>query len=704
VSRDLQKFFYPSSVAVIGASDKLGTIPERALRNLKDSGFKGDIYPINVSKDEIYGLKCYKSILDTPTVPDLTQIVVRAELVLDVLMQGVEKGCKNYVIHSSGFGEGGSEEGIALRNKLVELSEKHNLNVLGPNSMGFVNIKSLTASFSPTLAVGLTPGTVAFLSQSGGQVFNWNIMAKNRGAGSAYIVATGNEVVMSVFDVAEFVLEQDNVDVVCVFIENVRDGDTLIRAAEKALEMGKPLLVYKVGVTEEAGRAVAAHSGNIAGRDELFDSICNRYGIIRPIDQLHAIDMVRIIQAPLGIPKGNRLGSYANSGGAGVIIIDEAIKYGIDMAEFSEETVNTLKELIPLGYPYNPVDTSAQIMAMMDRNITVVRAINNDPNMDVMVCLVGAAYGPLADIAKDQLITVFKESKIPIIVSWGGADRIIPELVKENIPVMYTVGQLGRALGPVMKYAKIRQEWLAKGKEPVPAIDKQRQEKAKKYIADNKAHFTEYESKELLSMYGITVTKEALAVSAQESAEQAGKIGFPVALKINSPDILHKTEAGGIKINLKNAEEVKAAYEEIIKNAKKSMPKGDYKKVLVQEMASGGSEVIIGAINDPQFGPTVMFGLGGIYVEIFKDVSFRSAPVSYGEALRMIDDIKSSTIIKGYRGKEKGDLDALAKTIVNFSLMIAELKDDFMEIDVNPLIVLPEGKGVKVVDALFVLK
>jgi acetyltransferase len=508
---------------------------------------------------------------------------------------------------------------------------------------------------------------------------------------------------MSVFDIAEYVLDQDNVDAVCVFIENVRDGDTLIRAAEKALEKGKPLIVYKVGVSEEASRAVAAHSGNIAGRDELFDSICNRYGIIRPIDQLHAIDMVRIIQSPHGIPKGNRLGSYANSGGAGVIITDEAVKYGIEMAKFSDATVEKLKELIPLGYPHNPVDTSAQIMAMMDRNITVVRAVNNDPNIDVMVCLVGAAYGPLADVARDQLITVFKESKIPIIVSWGGADRIIPELVKENIPVMYTVGQLGRALGPVMRYAKIRNEWLAAGKEPVPIIDKNRQEKAKKYIADNKAHFTEYESKQLLAMYGIPITNEAIASSAKEAADHAGRIGYPVVLKINAPEILHKTEAGGVKINLRNDEEVISAYDMIIKSAN-AMQKGGYKQVLVQEMAGGGKEFIIGAINDPQFGPTVMCGLGGVYVEIFKDVSFRSAPVSYREALKMIDEVKSSTILKGYRGKVEDDVDAVADTIVSFSLMITELKDEFMEIDVNPLMVFPKGKGVKVVDALFVFK
>ena len=702
MSRNLQKFFFPSSVAMIGASDKMGTIPERAIRHLKAS-FTGNIYPINISKEEIYELKCYKSVLDIPETPDLIQIVVRAELVLDALVQGVEKGCKNFVIHSSGFGEGGDEEGIALRSRLIELAAKHDLNVLGPNSMGFVNMNCLRAAFSPTMEIGLLPGTVGIISQSGGQGFGWNATAKMKEIGTSYVVITGNEVVMNVFDIADFLLDQDNVDVICVFMETVQNGDTLIRAAKKALEKGKPLIVYKVGVTEEASRAVAAHSGNIAGRDELFDSVCKRYGIIRPMDQLHALDMVRIIQAPRGIPNGNRIGSYSNSGGGGVILTDEAVRYGMELPKFEDETVETLKELIPLGYPYNPVDTSAQIMVNMDKNITVVRTINNEPNIDVMTCLVGAAFGPLADIARDQLITVFKESKIPIVVAWGGARRIIPELEKEGVPVVLTVGQLGRALGPLMNYARIRREWLEKGEEAAPAIDKKRQENGKKYISENKNNFTEYESKKLLSLYGITVTKEEIASSAKEAAEYAGKIGFPVALKINSPDILHKTESGGIKIGLKNAEEVAAAYEEIIKNVK-SVHKGNYNKVLVQEMASGGNEVIIGAINDPQFGPTVMFGLGGIYVEVFKDVSFRSAPVSHSEALRMINEIKSSTILKGLRGKEKSDLNALADTIVKFSLMIAELKDDFMEIDVNPLMVFPEGKGVKVVDALFVLK
>ncbi|MCL2155682.1 MAG: acetate--CoA ligase family protein [Leptospirales bacterium] len=702
MSRDLQKFFYPSSVAMIGASDKIGTIPERAIRHLKAS-FAGNIYPINISKDEIYELKCYKSVLDIPETPDLIQIVVRAELVLDALTQGVEKGCKNFVIHSSGFGEGGDAEGIALRSKLIELAEKHNLNVLGPNSMGFVNMNCLRAAFSPTMEIGLLQGTVGIISQSGGQGFNWNATAKMKEIGTSFVVITGNEVVMNVFDIADFLLDQDDVSVICVFMENVQNGDTLIRAAKKALEKGKPLLVYKVGVTEEAIQAVAAHSGNIAGRDELFDSICNRYGIIRPMDQLQALDMVRIIQAPRGIPNGNRIGSYSNSGGGGVILTDEAVRYGLEIPKFEDKTVETLKELIPLGYPYNPVDTSAQIMVNMDKNITVVRAINTDPNVDVMTCLVGAAFGPLADIARDQLLTVFKESKIPIVVAWGGARRIIPELEVEGVPVVLTVGQLGRALGPLMRYSRIRREWLAEEKETIPQIDKQRRERGKKYIADNKANFTEFESKQLLSMYGINITKEAVAASAKDAAEQAGKIGFPVALKINSPDILHKTEAGGIKINLKNSEEVAAAYEEIIKNVKKSAPNGNYNKVLVQEMASGGNEVIVGAINDSQFGPTVMFGLGGIYVEVFKDVSFRSAPVTHKEALRMIDEIKSITILKGLRGKEKSDLNALADTIVKFSLMITELKDDFMEIDVNPLIVFPEGKGVKVVDALFVL-
>jgi acetyltransferase len=382
---------------------------------------------------------------------------------------------------------------------------------------------------------------------------------------------------------------------------------------------------------------------------------------------------------------------------------------GLEIPEFSEDTHNKLAQVIPdLGTTHNPVDVSAQILVKLDAFKKAMKIIIADDKVDILVVLISALTGAIADMIANDIVEVFKESEKLIAVGWSGSETLYGSakniLTNAKVPIYKTPPQVAKALHPLITFSETRRTWLQNKKSFANSfqINTARQSKAKSYISGKRNILTEYESKQLLSMYGITVTNEYLAVNPQEAAEKAKNIGFPVAIKVNSSLTPHKSDIGGLKINIKNSDEAILAYREIIDNISKSLCVNTIKEVLVQEMVTGGHEVILGALNDPDYGPVVMFGMGGIFVEVLKDVSYRVAPLDYWDAMAMIDEVKGSTILKGARGKARGDINALANAIVAFSQMIVELESDFKEIDVNPLVVLPEGNGIKVVDALII--
>lgn len=708
MSESLKTFFYPKSIAIIGASGDLTSISGKPIRYLKEHGYSGNVYPINPKYQEIAGFKCYPSILAVPEDVDLVIVAINYKMVLRMLEEAAQKGAKYALIFSSGFAETG-EEGKKLQDQVVALGKRTGLRIIGPNCQGMVNLKeNVAAGFSASLEPRpLVAGSTGFVTQSGALGYSIFNMAQEAGVGFSYVISTGNEVDLNSLDFMEFMLEDPDTHLIVGYLEGIKDGEQFKRIADRALELNKPIVTLKSGKTELGQKAASSHTASLTGSDQVYSAFVQQKGIIRVNDVEEIIDLAGLAgKTPL--PRGKGLGVISTSGGAGIIIVDTAIEMGLEIVELAEETTRIISQYVPdYGSAVNPVDITAQALNNPDGFRNVMDAMIADPKVDGIVVVITMFTGAVGAKMATELVEIVTASTKPISVAWTAGDRMNADvyeiLRKGNVPFFKSPVRSVKALGHFMNYGAFQQA-RQQDRETlkVEAVAPEKMEAARGILARADKTLTENQGKELLAQFDIPVTREEVAATEEEAVAIAERIGFPLAMKIDSPDILHKTEAGGLKLHIGSQEEVRQAFRDIMANCRNYSPQARLQGVLVQEMVMGGTEVIVGVNNDPQFGPTILFGLGGIFVEILKDVSMRLAPLTHAEALAMIQEIKGYKVLEGARGKEPRDVEAIADVLVKVSQMAVELKDEVAELDINPLLVMPRGGGVKVADSLVI--
>jgi acetyl coenzyme A synthetase (ADP forming)-like protein len=679
--RNLDGLLFPRSVAVIGATPVAGKIGNVVFTNV--ANFPGEVYAVNPKYQEIAGKPCFPSVLDLPKPVDLAVVVIPAEGVSQVLRECGKKGIKNAVVITAGFKECGPE-GAKRERELVQIAEEYGLNVLGPNVLGLISTRvGLNATFAPK---GALPGSIAFMSQSGAfctSVLDWAWKEK---LGFSHFVSLGNKAVLDESDFLAAFAEDPETKVIVAYLEGIKDGPRFMELARR-ISQEKPIVILKAGRAEAGARAVSSHTGTMAGSDHAYDAAFRQCGVIRARTVEELFDYAYILsRQPL--PKGKRIGIVTNAGGAGVMAADAAEWEGLAVARLSESTLQALAgRLPPEAAIYNPVDIIGHATAEQYR--AALELVLADPGVDLGVAL--SAPHPILRYA--DLARVVAEAKErfgkPIAVSFmaGELGEEAEEILRRaGIPSFFDPARAVRALAALAKYAEIR----ARRRTPPPSfpVDLPKARKILKSAEEKGRVRLGLEAMELLSAYGIPVAKGGVAKTAEEARKIAEEIGKPVAIKILSPEITHKTEVGGVRLSVPPQEADRVAWE-LLNAFRKTFPGIPMDGVYVQEMLPPGREVILGMVRDPTFGPLLMFGLGGIYVEVLRDVAFGVAPLSREEAEEMVRLIRGAKLLLGVRGQPPVDLAGLVDLILRISQMSVE-NPEILELDLNPVICYPE--------------
>lgn len=689
----------PKSIAVVGASATPGKIGNTVIQNLIDSNYSGSVYPINPSSNEILGFKCFPKISDVPDTIDAAVITVPAKYVVGVTEECGQKGVKGLIIITSGFSEVGDHE---TEHEIVRIAHQYGMRVLGPNIVGTLsNSDNLNASFAPFLPLN---GKASLVSQSGALLIALDAATYTRRVGFDKMISIGNMSDVNFSDMIAYLSEDDATSCISLYIEGLKDGAAFIRESRKCK---KPIVVLKSGVSAHGAAAAASHTGSLAGAAKVYGAAFQQAGVSQAtdLDDLFDRTLVLSLQPPM---KGDNVLVVTNGGGVGVLATDSAEKAGIPMKFAPADVQAELKKHMPeFGSAKNPVDMTG--MAGKEWYYETTKFAFAHPWVDGLVILYcETAMTNPREIAQG-IYDAINETGIkdkPVTVSFVGgekSDKAMEWLVESGIPAYGAPDLAVNAMGALREYARMNELNDIKPFEP-EGINTQ---KARQIIASarnaGRSALTEVEAKKVFEAYGLPITPTELSKSEEEAVEIANKIGYPLVMKIVSPDILHKSDAGGVKVNIKNETMVREAYREIVNNAKAYKSDAVIDGIAIQEMAPWATEVIVGSVKDSTFGPTIMFGLGGIFVEVLKDVTFRVAPISLAEARKMEDEIRSAAILDGVRGEAPRDKDALAKVLATYAFMINDLRDEVAESDANPVIVYEQGNGVKVVDARIIL-
>lgn len=690
----------PKSIAIIGASSTPGKIGHTVVKKLIDSDYEGGIYPVNPSADEILGLKVYKSVLDIPEQVDAAAITVPAKFVIDVAKECGEKGVKGLIVITSGFSEVGETE---LEKELVEISNSYGMRVLGPNVVGILsNSDNMNASFAPFLPL---EGSASLVSQSGALLIAIDAITYTRRIGFDKMISIGNMSDVNFGDMISWLNEDEKTKCITLYIEGLKDGRRFINESANAK---KPVVVLKAGVSKHGAAAAASHTGSLAGAQQIYGAAFEQAGAIQATDlsDLFNCTLALSLQSPM---RGENVLIITNGGGVGVLATDSAEKAGIPLHFAPESVQEELKKHMPsFGSAKNPVDLTG--MAGNDWYYESTKYAFAHEWVDGLVVLYceTAMTNPM-EIAKSIHLAINEVNlpDKPVTISFVGGERsdeAMQWLVENGIPAYNDPDLAVKAMGTLREYAHLQEM----KNEPISNNYNINKEAALKVIesvrAENRNGLTEIESKAIFKAYGLPVVETAVVTSEDKAVEKAKAIGYPIVMKIVSPDILHKSDAGGVKVDIEDEAGVREAYQTILNNAKAYKADAEIHGVLVQEMAPWGTETIVGSVYDHSFGPTVMFGLGGIFVEVLKDVTFRVAPISRKEAMVMLDEIRGAPILEGVRGEAPRDKKALAEVLSRYAFMITDLGDEILESDANPILVYEEGKGVKVVDARIILK
>jgi acetate---CoA ligase (ADP-forming) len=681
---DLLALLNPRSIAILGASADFSKINGRTLKFLLDKGYAGKIYPVNPKYTDIAGVRCYPAVNALPDAADLAVIALPAAMVVPAVRELGARGVKSAVVFSSGFGETGAG-GRRLEQELTATARGARVRVCGPNCLGLINaFERVIATFGQFADGEVAAGPVAFVTQSGAFGTAIAALARQRGLGLGYFVNTGNECDVDFVQVMRAVLADARIRVGAGYLEGLRDGAGLARLADFARERGKPLVVTKVGRTGAGARAAASHTGSLAGADAVFDAVVRGLGIVRARNEEHMLDVVETF-ACCGLPGGRGIGIITQSGGAGVLMADRAEELGLDVPLLHDDTRKALQEVIPgFGATANPVDITGQFVAEPALLRESVRIVLSDPAVHV-----GIVWLQLMDAQVDVLVRIFEEIRAravkPFIVSWVAApERALRELRARGIAALRGAEPAVDAAAALVRYAEARRNWqadaAARAALAVPTLA----------LPAAPGPVGTIEAQRLLAQCGVPTVPCALARSAEEAVAAAARLGYPVALKIESPDILHKTEVEGVRLALADAQAVREAHAALLAAARRHQPGARIEGVVVQAMARGEVELVVGLQNDAAFGPVVMVGLGGIHIEVLRDVVFRRAPVTPAEAGRMLDELRGSALLEGVRGRPPVNRGALTELVSAVSRFGAAAGARLAECDLNPVLAGPD--------------
>jgi len=701
---NLDAIFNPKSIAIIGASRQPGSVGFSLLANVIDSRFQGIVYPVNPKAKGILGIKCYPNVIEIPDVVDLAVIVVPSHIVPEVLEECGQKGIKGAIIISAGFKEIGGE-GVLLEESVKNISRKYGISMVGPNCLGIMNTSpqsSLNATFGTQMP---SEGNIAFMSQSGALCVAVLDYAKEANIGFSMFISMGNKSGVNENELLLYLKEAKNTDVILMYLEDLVDGREFMSIAREITSHPtnpKPILALKAGRTLLGAKAASSHTGSLAGSDKVYDAIFEQCGVLRGDTLEEIFDYVKAFSSQPR-PKGKNVVIVTNSGGPGILATDSLIQNGLNIATFSPVLKKKLRSILPTNASINnPIDLIAEAQHEL-YEATLGETLSQDDIHSALVILTPTAFTNVEKVAK-AIVSAAKKYKKPILCCFLGIYDVsagINILEENRIPAYRFPESAARVLSEMTKFT----EWLSRPKTGIKTYKVSRS-KAKEVIdavkKEGRSFLLENEAYEVLKHYHFPVIKSRLATNEKQALDTAEELGYPVVLKIASPQIIHKFDFGGVKLNLQNRTEVKKAYQEILVNVRRKVPKAHIMGVIVEEMAQEGKEVILGMNRDPQFGPILMFGLGGIYVEVLEDVTFRLAPIRELTAEMMISKTKTYKLLTGFRGEPAYDTEAIADCLKRLSQLVTDF-EEIKEMDLNPLIVYKKGNGCSIVDARIIL-
>jgi 4-hydroxybutyrate---CoA ligase (ADP-forming) len=702
LSFDLKNIFLnPQSIAVIGASEKPGV--GKAIFSNIVNGYKGKIYPITPSNPTVFGINAFKSVIDISEDIDLAVIATPNKIVPQIMEEIGKKKIKGVIIVSAGFKEV-NESGAQLEKQIGDIGKQYGTRIIGPNCLGIMSLSQSSMMNATFLKITPEVGGIALVSQSGAICAATVEDAIAQGIGFSKVISMGNKVDMDENDILELLSEDDDTKVIVMYLEDIHDGKRFMQIAKRITkEKKKPILVLKSGRTPEGAKAAMSHTGALMGSDETYDALFKQSGVIR-VDTMQELFETSTAFAKQPIPPLNGgVVIVSNAGGPAIISTDACSKYGLKMADISQSESEIAKVIPPHGSSRNPVDIVGD--ADFNRFEKVLNEVLSNDNVSAVVTMcTPSATLDYNELAKTIIKTSKDSGKTMLAALMGLAEGIENKQILSDggIPHFMYAEPAIRTLEAMFRHRR----WIEK-EDTSPKqfeVDKTKaRDVLENVIKSNRMNLLEEEGYEILKAYGFSTPKKFLTTNEEEAARAAQEIGYPVVMKIVSPQIIHKSDAGGVKIGINNQQEAIKAYNEILLNVKKYKSDAEIKGVLVQEMIGSSKETILGAKRDPLFGPLIMFGLGGIYVEVLKDVIFRIAPIDEQQAKEMVESIKTIKLLKGARGEKESDIDGIVESIQRLSQLVTDFPE-IEEFDMNPLLVLEKGNGVRAVDVRIGLK
>jgi len=688
-------FLSPKSIAIVGASDKQGSVGRAITSNIMN-GYKGIVYPISPTRETVFDQKAYKSVLNVPDTIDLAVVITKNTIVPVVLEECGKKKIKGAIVITAGFKEV-DEEGKKLEQKLKDIATKYGVKVIGPNCLGVMNLEPQTMMNSTFLKITPKSGKIALVSQSGAICAALVEDASAQGIGFSAVVSMGNKADMTEIDVLKMLADHEQTKVIVMYLEDMGDGQEFLKVCKQITKNNKkPILVLKSGRSPEGAKAAMSHTGALMGSDEIYDAVIKQSGAIR-VDTMEELFDYATAFSKQPLPTEGDLVIVSNAGGPAIISTDSCSKLGIKMAKIEEIRPKIDAVIPPWGSSRNPVDIVGDADFNRFENVLNEVLAHKNVGSVISMCTPSATldYDKLAEV----IVKMSKKYKKTMLASLMGLDEGITNreiLANGDVPYYtYAEGSI-RALKAMLRFA----DWIKTPEGNIAKFDVDKEKASKvfdKVKEEGRTNLLEEEGLEILSAYGFPLPKSILAKTEDESVEAANKIGYPTVMKIASPQIVHKSDAGGVKVNLSSDKEVRDAFKVIVDNAKKYDSKAEIKGVLIVEMVKGGKEMIIGSKLEPGFGPVVMLGMGGIYVEILKDVTFRLAPLTDQEANDMISSIKTKKLLEGVRGEKPSDVGKLSECIQRLSQLVTDFRE-IKELDMNPVLVMEKGEGCKILD------
>ncbi len=699
----IHKMLNPRSIAVVGATER----PQyggRFLRAALQAGDRVRVYPVNPRYDEILGHKCYASVLDLPEVPDAVGIIVPYHRVIPVLRESAERGAGSAIVISAGFSERGVDERRELQAELGDAARETGVRISGPNCLGLANIKDdiWACSSSRLEGVDLKSGNVGLVCQSGASAFGpFLSRAVGRGVGYSYIVSTGNEADLEAPDFARYLLDDDDTSVITMFIEGFKDARKFLEVARLAAERGKPIVAIKIGRSDLGTRAARSHTAALTGVDEVYDAAFEQYGVVRVHDWDKLLEIAQLLSVGR-VPAQRGISLVSHSGGVCSLTADNLGDAGLELPELSDPARDAINEILEgFGWAANPADITGH--ASRDTVLPIMEHMIDEPEVGTLVVASSASDEQAQHVIdvrdrRDKLVTfLYTGNEL-------GASTGLDRLKDAEVPVFHSPENLAAALSKFHDYHVWRESKLISGFGSARPMSDSQSAFADQLRESSEATLSEYVAKRIIEQWNMPVATERLVSSEDEAVEAAREIGLPVVIKVSSPDVLHKTEAGALRIGLADEDAVRAAYGEVLTNTESHAPGARIDGVLVGEMVRGATEVIVGVSYDSQLGPVLLFGMGGVLVEVMRDVALRVCPISRLDAEEMVAQVRGSRLLHGFRGRPKADVESLVDTLIRVSDLAVNLEGVIAEMDINPLAVLPEGQGVKALDALVTLK